>query len=329
MYFSPYIDVNKKMEEIPRITGGSDVLRQRVNLERELQRAVTNARAKAHWQQQWKNNSMPVNNSMPTAALYQPLDDYWATPSLCGIRRDRVVWLGHAVACAVHLLLMVVTLVVSAQAEDPWVRLSRQQFLFTRNVSDCGILTKFSESTPPLAVQVSSGAWHIGWATAAFFMLSSGAHGLWVVSSSYGTLREFLFGNLQRCLAPLRWIEYTLSASLMLAILTILSGGRDRTTVAAVFVLCASTMLSGLYTELGSRPEQDLEQWRGDKPDARFANYCFRMIPHICGFIPCANRQFTLRCIGLTAHACVQVLFGMGHYSLSLSHNSERHFNPV
>ena len=283
------------MNDVPRIVGGAgaqnDALRKRLSMERELQRAATHARAKAHWAQEWSKQSVPlVSAAAPTNAVFQPvgITDYWSQPSVWGIRRDRVVWIGHAVACMVHLSLMILTLVASAQAEDPWVRLSRAQFLFTRNVTDCGILTNFSESTPPLAVQINTGAWHIGAATAGFFALSASAHGLWVAAGFYDGLGKFLFGNLQRCVSPVRWVEYAASASLMLAILTILSGGRDRNTVAAVFMLCCSTMLCGLFTELGSRPEPDLERWQGDKVDGsnRFANYCVRMIPHVCGFLP-------------------------------------------
>ena len=318
--------------EIPRIVGGSSstgandaLLRKRIHLEHELARAATAARAKQAWQEEWRRKTLPMQSVVaptpaPTAAVYSPLavTSYWATPTVFGWRRDRFVWTGHAIAAAVHLALCLTCAIVSSQAIDPTLRLSRSQFIFTRNNSECGVLTNWSgvEADHPIAVLTPVATFHVGAASAAFFGLSFLAHSIWVLAGLWDPLGALLFGWLQDCWAPVRWIEYTVrhartgrgrcatsltctrvffwgaqaSASLMLSILVILSGGRDRAYVAAVFVLTATTMLHGLFTELGSRPDENSngELWRGDRPDRsnRFRAFCVRMIPHLAGFLP-------------------------------------------
>ena len=76
----------------------------------------------------------------------------------------------------------------------------------------------------------------------------------------------------------------------MFMVLMAISGARSETDLSSTFVLMATTMLLGLLTEHGSRPQPDSngERWVGDNADGsnKFRNYVWRMLPHIVGFVP-------------------------------------------
>ena len=119
-----------------------------------------------------------------------------ATRTAIGVRRDQLVWLMHCLCCVIHTVMAIVVFAVSANADDPWLPMYRQRFLFTRNTTECGILTNFTDDpSPPIAVLVDNGLkLHIGVASAFFFVLSALAHGLWVYSYFNRRLWYTLFG---------------------------------------------------------------------------------------------------------------------------------------
>ena len=79
----------------------------------------------------------------------------------------------------------------------------------------------------------------------------------------------------------------------MLFILTLISGGRNETDLASVFVLTSCTMAGGYITELYSRPDPDSggTRWMGQRVDNtnRFKNYVARMHIHVGAFVPYAT----------------------------------------
>lgn len=87
-----------------------------------------------------------------------------------------------------------------------------------------------------------------------------------------------------------RFVEYSLSASLMLVAIGLISGLRELSTMISIFWFSFTTMIAGILTELYSRPAEGYMKWQGDPdaPDlwARFTNYIYRMIPHYAGWIP-------------------------------------------
>ena len=137
--------------EIPRIVSNNDALRQRRQLEHEMRVAATVARARQHWSQNWDRESVPLNGKATTAtgaatqismtaphtmapvsAIYQPnnYDGYWSTPSIGGLRRDKIVLYSHAAAMAIHIALLITTIVVAAASDaDPNLSLWRQRFV--------------------------------------------------------------------------------------------------------------------------------------------------------------------------------------------------------
>lgn len=91
-----------------------------------------------------------------------------------------------------------------------------------------------------------------------------------------------------------RFVEYSLSASLMLMAIGMITGLRDGYSMFAVFMLSFTTMLLGIITEMLSRPCGP-DRWQGD-PDPkrpgpndtrlRIRNYMWRMFPHFVGWVP-------------------------------------------
>jgi len=140
---------------IPSITSNADALRQRRQLEHEMRVAATVARARQHWSDQWQKESVqiplgggsgqPTGASMaaatppmtapamaPVSAIYQSVnnDTYWGTLSLGGLRRDKIVLYSHAAAMAIHVALLITTIVVAASSDaDPNLSLWRQRFV--------------------------------------------------------------------------------------------------------------------------------------------------------------------------------------------------------
>jgi hypothetical protein len=136
-----------------------------------------------------------------------------ATRTVIGVRRDQLVWLMHCLCCLIHTVMAIVVFAVSANADDPWLPMYRQRFLFTRNTTECGILTNFTDDpSPPIAVLVDNGLkLHLGVASAFFFVLSALSHGLWVYSYFNRRLWETLFGWLVDAWVPTRWAECALA----------------------------------------------------------------------------------------------------------------------
>lgn len=104
--------------------------------------------------------------------------------------------------------------------------LAVRRFVFTYNSTLLeGALTNLTGASDIVAVMVPTGGrFNVAVATGAFFGLSAFFHGLWVVGYYWPPLGKRLYGWLAAAFAPLRWLEYGASASLMVAVLTVISG---------------------------------------------------------------------------------------------------------
>lgn len=149
---------------IPSIVAtNSDALRQRRQLEHEMRVAATVARARQHWSQSWDNAQVPIGgggarqvavpvsapaatgaganqwplsfpSAAPMSAIYQSVSDdsYWGKLSVGGLRRDKIVLYSHVAAMAIHLLLLIATIIVSVSSDaDPNLSMWRQRFSAT------------------------------------------------------------------------------------------------------------------------------------------------------------------------------------------------------
>lgn len=108
--------------------------------------------------------------------------------------------------------------------------------------------------------------------TATFFLLSALFHLLNVT-----VLRRFYFRELERCRTPTRWIEYTLSAPVMIVLIAYGLGIRERSLIFAIAALIAVTMPFGYWVELESRPSSAT---RWSRPLSR------RLLPWLIGHLP-------------------------------------------
>jgi hypothetical protein len=90
----------------------------------------------------------------------------------------------------------------------------------------------------------------IGPAVAAFVFLSAAAHFLLVIPGIF----DWYTKNLQRQRNDARWIEYSLSASLMIVLIAMLTGIGDIAALIALFGVNASMIFFGLVQEHYARP---------------------------------------------------------------------------
>ena len=296
---------------IPSIVANhSDALRQRRQLEHEMRVAATVARARQHWSQNWESTQIPLGgtrqvavpapaptaastnqwplsfpSAAPMSAIYQSVnnDTYWGTLSVGGLRRDKIVLFSHAAAMAIHLVLLITTIIVAASSDaDPNLSIWRQRFIFTYNSSACGRNSNFTGEKEIVAVLVPTGGnFNVAVASGGFFFLSALFHSFWVIGMTvWEPLGRLLLGWLAAAFAPLRWLECVphtfkrtrchlfaqvalsicspcadaASASLMMAVLTVISGGRNQTDLASIWMLMSTTMAMGVALAFNLNP---------------------------------------------------------------------------
>jgi hypothetical protein len=90
----------------------------------------------------------------------------------------------------------------------------------------------------------------LGPAVAAFLFLSAAAHWIIAAPGVFGWYRE----NLQRNRNYARWVEYSLSSSLMIVLIAMITGISDVAALIALFGVNASMILFGLLMEHYEQP---------------------------------------------------------------------------
>lgn len=119
-----------------------------------------------------------------------------------------------------------------------------------------------------------AGELYITLLVAAFFALSSVFHLL-----NATLLRDFYLRELRACRTPTRWIEYSLSAPVMIVVIAYGLGVRNRAELAAIAVLVGVTMPFGYWTETAARPSASgADEWA--QP------LCQRLAPWVVGHVP-------------------------------------------
>ena len=101
----------------------------------------------------------------------------------------------------------------------------------------------------------------IGPAVASFVLISAAAHAILVLPGVFGWYRH----NLERRRNDARWIEYSVSASIMIVLIAMLTGIGDVAALVALFGVNASMIFFGLVQEHTSRPGEGglLPFWLG------------------------------------------------------------------
>ena len=108
--------------------------------------------------------------------------------------------------------------------------------------------------------------------TAAFFILSALFHLL-----NATLLRGYYLSELAQCRTPTRWVEYFLSAPVMIVLIAYMLGVRDRASILATAVLVAITMPFGYWVEQIARPAS---------PEAWTRPLGVRLLPWVVGHVP-------------------------------------------
>lgn len=108
--------------------------------------------------------------------------------------------------------------------------------------------------------------------TACFFFLSATFHLL-----NATLLRDYYESELSLCRTPTRWVEYSLSAPLMIVLIAYGMGVRDDATILCLAALVHVTMPFGYWVEVASRPSS-LTTWS--------APLRARIYPWLLGHVP-------------------------------------------
>lgn len=128
--------------------------------------------------------------------------------TFCGIAKLKVLCYAHLAAALLHLTLFVATLVVGADSPDPYIRVSRQQLLFTRlDNSSCNLADLEANETNIVSINIDNGMpMDVVGLSAMFFALSCLFHSVWALGTSGAAprLETFLVNLLTRCCNPLR-----------------------------------------------------------------------------------------------------------------------------
>ena len=238
-----------------------------------------------------------------TIANRVPAYFYAKKNDVCGLTKAAFIWWSNVV-CAVFHFFLALTSVIVAVSNGSGMDTPRLTVYLTN-------LTWQANSTDALVPknQATEGL-YLAHMTLWFFLLSFMAHAL-IVLGNYKqafalndkAARQVTMATgwyykwIHECRQPLRWIEYSFSASLMIITIAVASGVAHVYMIAMVFALMWCTQLFGYYTEVLSRPEPNGRkkptQWviRDSNPEALvlpiagFARLQ-RLAPHALGYVP-------------------------------------------
>lgn len=108
--------------------------------------------------------------------------------------------------------------------------------------------------------------------TASFFLVSAAAH-----AGNAVVWRGWYESDLSRGRCTSRWVEYSISAPIMILLVAYGAGVREYTLLGALFALIATTMFFGYLTERGAVPASEAE-WT--------TPFSHRIVPHALGYVP-------------------------------------------
>lgn len=90
---------------------------------------------------------------------------------------------------------------------------------------------------------------------------------------------DFYVACLERCENPLRWFEYAITASIMSAVISFLTGVRSALLLVAIATIVASTMACGYSAEQTNHPAPRADAWQNP-------SYLSRIRTTLLGFVP-------------------------------------------
>lgn len=215
----------------------------------------------------------------------------WLYEYRCGITIAGIMWTANCFCAGLHLGLAIWTVSVAGGGEGGLTTPTLRVYLTN--------LTWVPDSTNALVpVNVAAGSGlPLAYFTLLFFLLSALAHGTICVGNycqafavNYKEWREITYWTgwyyvwIHNCRQPLRWAEYSFSASVMIITIAIASGVAHLYMIGAIFALIWSTMLFGHFTEALSRP---VSRGPNKRPEKWAIKSCRRRLyPHFLGYGP-------------------------------------------
>ena len=180
-----------------------------------------------------------------------------AEPVLCGASRAVVLWVGNALAFLFHVFMAFYVLGRSIEL-DNWstyggvlLPVYRSTLTFTLNEEGEGS-TGWQLTPKYVTTEEDRQNLNLTALTIAFFGLSAFFHFLVCIISYRWTLYYWWIDG---CRNPLRWVEYSISSSLMAVIIAFFAGIRSNHLLLAIFFLSFSTICFGWVCEALSRPD--------------------------------------------------------------------------
>jgi len=162
------------------------------------------------------------------------------------------------------------TLTLALGNLDLTVPLYRSELFVTSNTSTpVEIYPILVEDSLPLAFT---------WLTASFFAITCAAHLL-----NATLLQKVYLDQLSQCKPPFRWIEYALSAPIMMVLIAYALGVRDRSLLFAIGTLVATTMSFGWWVEVSARPTSQ-DEWCAPLWE-RLLPWAFGHVPQLAAWI--------------------------------------------
>lgn len=215
----------------------------------------------------------------------------WLYEYRCGITIAGIMWSANLVCVILHLGLAVATIIAAGGGEGglatPTLRVYLTNLTWVPDSADALV---------PVNVAAGQGL-YLAHLTLWFFLLSALAHGTICVGNwrqafavNYKEWREITYWTgwyyvwIHNCRQPLRWAEYSFSASVMIITIAIASGVAHIYMISAIFALTWSTMLFGHFTEALSRPVSRGPNKRPEKWAIK--SRLRRLYPHFLGYGP-------------------------------------------
>ncbi len=178
----------------------------------------------------------------------------------------------NLLAFILHLSLAIVTGIVSNLELSPAIYLTKITFIYNSSDEGFDLLPRYETySGYPVNILTT-----VFFSITAFFHLAN----VTIFAKTY-------YKCLEQCFTPTRWLEYFITATIMIGIIAFLTGVRSVLVVIGVSGLIATTMLFGLLSELYNRPRASVDAWT-------LPTFAMRSVPHFLGYVPYAFAWFII-----------------------------------
>ena len=193
-----------------------------------------------------------------------------------------LLWAVNLVCLVVHFSMAVVVLIRGAEIGDRmYVQLTTSAAVWTGGTSG----TVFDQVIVGSVLSL-----RLDYLSAAFALVSAAAH-LFVVSCSKFSIGEkhkkfnnwIYYDNLRNCLVWWRWVEYSISAPIMMIAMALTAGVYDVNVLGLLFFLQMCTMYFGWLTEWGARPAK--QSWEIKSVWSRLLPFFFGVVPYTAAWV--------------------------------------------